>query len=76
LHLNIVLSGAEQRFGGRERGRKEGVVVFGGWTQVKETARARERIEKYQEASSHTQPVSVALTALGKPEPEWRWGEG
>lgn len=52
--------------GGRERWRKEGTVVFGGG----ETATTRQRIEKYkEETSSHTQPVSVALTVTGKQEP-------
>lgn len=30
-------------------GRKERTVVVGAWTQVEETASARERIEKYKE---------------------------
>lgn len=62
--------GCSSESSGRERWRKEGAVVFGGGTQVEETATTRERSEKYkEERSSHTQPMSVALNVLGKQEP-------
>lgn len=57
--------------GGREKGggRKE-AVVFGGWTQVEETATTRQRGEKYkEETSSHTQPTSVNCTWEAEPGP-------
>lgn len=64
MHLNGVLGGfQEAEFGRREGWRKEEAVVFGGWTQVEETATTRQRIEKYkEETSSHTQPASVICT--------------
>lgn len=64
MHLNGVLGGfREVESGGREGWRKEEAVVFGGWTQVEETATTRQRIEKYkEETSSHTQPASVNCT--------------
>lgn len=43
----------ELQAGGGEEGRKEGAVVVGVWTQVEETASARERIETYRGEFPH-----------------------
>lgn len=60
--MSWVVWGSESS--GREKWRKEEAVVFGGGTQVEETATTRESTERERGESSHTQLVAVALTGL------------